>query len=83
MTYEEAIEYIETKTWSTTRLGLERTTELLERLENPHKKLRFIHVAGSNGKALGSGIKELCSGGDVHLERACSRVHDNEPLCAV
>ena len=32
MTYEEAIEYIETKTWSTTRLGLERTTELLERL---------------------------------------------------
>ena len=50
MTYEEAIEYIETKTWSTTRLGLERTTELLERLENPHKKLRFIHVAGSNGK---------------------------------
>lgn len=50
MTYEEAIEYIETKTWSTTRLGLERTTELLERLGDPQKKLRFIHVAGSNGK---------------------------------
>ena len=50
MTYEEAIEYIETKTWSTTRLGLERTTELLKRLGDPQKKLRFIHVAGSNGK---------------------------------
>ena len=50
MTYEEAIEYIETKTWSTTRLGLERTTELLERLGDPQKQLRFIHVAGSNGK---------------------------------
>lgn len=50
MTYEEAIAYIETKTWSTTRLGLERTTELLRRLGEPQKKLRFIHVAGSNGK---------------------------------
>lgn len=50
MTYEEAIEYIEANTWSTTRLGLERTTELLKLLGDPHKKLRFIHVAGSNGK---------------------------------
>ncbi|MBO4382620.1 MAG: 5-formyltetrahydrofolate cyclo-ligase [Clostridia bacterium] len=50
MTYEEAIRYIEDFTWSTTRLGLGRTQELLRRLGDPQKKLRFIHVGGSNGK---------------------------------
>ena len=50
MNAAEAIEYIEKGIWSTTRLGLERTYELLELLDNPQKKLKFIHVAGSNGK---------------------------------
>ena len=50
MTPQEAIDYIEQYTWSTTRLGLERTRELLDKLGNPQKKLKFIHVAGSNGK---------------------------------
>lgn len=50
MTAAEAIKYIEKGIWSTTRLGLERTYELLELLGNPQKQLKFIHVAGSNGK---------------------------------
>ena len=50
MTKEEAIGYIENYGWSTTRLGLERTKELLHRTGDPQKKLKFIHVAGSNGK---------------------------------
>ena len=50
MTPQEAIDYIEQYTWSTTRLGLERTQELLRALGDPQKKLKFIHVAGSNGK---------------------------------
>jgi len=50
MTEKEAIEYIENQGWSTTRLGLERTRELLEKLGNPQRRLKFIHVAGSNGK---------------------------------
>ena len=50
MTEQEAIQYIEAYTWSTTRLGLERTRELLSRLGDPQKKLKFIHIAGSNGK---------------------------------
>ena len=50
MTVQEAITYIENYTWSTTRLGLDRTRELLRALGNPQKKLKFIHVAGSNGK---------------------------------
>lgn len=32
------------------RLGLERMQELLARLGNPHDKLRYVHVAGTNGK---------------------------------
>ena len=31
-------------------LGLERMTELLELLGNPHEDLKIIHVAGTNGK---------------------------------
>ena len=50
MTSQEAISYIENYTWSTTRLGLDRTRELLHALGDPQKKLKFIHVAGSNGK---------------------------------
>ena len=50
MTPEEAISYIENYGWSTTRLGLDRTRALLDALGNPQKKLKFIHVAGSNGK---------------------------------
>lgn len=50
MTEQEAINYIESYTWSTTRLGLKRTRELLSRLGDPQKKLKFIHIAGSNGK---------------------------------
>ena len=50
MTYTEALEYIHSVTWKGSRPGLERITELLERLGNPQDKLRFIHVAGTNGK---------------------------------
>lgn len=50
MTAVEAIAYIESQSWSETRLGLERTRQLLSAINEPHKKLRFIHVAGTNGK---------------------------------
>ena len=49
-TYDEALEYIHSVSWKGSRPGLERTEELLERMGNPQKKLRFIHVAGTNGK---------------------------------
>ncbi|MGI6766087.1 MAG: bifunctional folylpolyglutamate synthase/dihydrofolate synthase [Lentihominibacter sp.] len=41
-------------------LGLERINELLYRLGNPHLGLRYIHVAGTNGK--GSTCKYLEQG---------------------
>lgn len=50
MTYEEALEYIHSVCWKGSRPGLERITELCRRLGDPQKKLRFVHVAGTNGK---------------------------------
>ncbi len=50
MTYDEAIKYIHSINWSFCKPGLERIGELCERLQNPQKSLRFIHVAGTNGK---------------------------------
>ena len=32
------------------KVGLEHTVQLLEEIGNPHKKLRLVHVAGTNGK---------------------------------
>lgn len=50
MNIQEAVDYINTHTWSQWRLGLDRTRELLAELGDPQKRLRFVHVAGSNGK---------------------------------
>ena len=50
MTYEEALEYIHSVCWKGSRPGLSRITELCEKLGNPQRSLRFIHVAGTNGK---------------------------------
>ncbi len=50
MTYTEALDYLNDYGWSNTNFGLSRTFELLEALGDPQKKLRFVHVAGSNGK---------------------------------
>ena len=50
MTYEEALEKIHSLLTFGSRPGLDRMLTLLERLGNPQDKLRFIHVAGTNGK---------------------------------
>lgn len=50
MTVNEAIEYINSATWSQWRLGLDRTYELLERVGRPDRQPKFVHVAGTNGK---------------------------------
>ena len=50
MTYEEALAFIHSVDWKGSRLGLERTRELLAMLHNPEKQLKFIHIAGTNGK---------------------------------
>lgn len=50
MTYKEAIDYLAFTSKRGSCLGLSRITQLLERLGNPHKNVKFIHVTGTNGK---------------------------------
>ena len=50
MNVNEAIAYIHSVFWKGSVPGLGRTQELLRRIGNPEKKLKFIHIAGTNGK---------------------------------
>lgn len=50
MNYEEALEYIHHVSWIGVKPGLSRTFELLDRMGNPQKQLKFVHIAGTNGK---------------------------------
>jgi len=50
MTAQEALTYIHSVCWKGSIPGLSRTQELLRRIGNPEKKLKFVHVAGTNGK---------------------------------
>ncbi len=50
MNYDEAISYIKNTAKFGSKLGLERTEKILELLGNPHKKIKCIHIAGTNGK---------------------------------
>ena len=50
MNAEQAIEYIHSVCWKGSIPGLGRTQELLKRMGNPEKKLKFVHIAGTNGK---------------------------------
>ena len=50
MEYTEALSYIHSVNNAFCKPGLERIGTLCERLGHPEKNLRFIHVAGTNGK---------------------------------
>lgn len=50
MTYEEARAFIEDTARYGAVLGLDTVTELMRRLGNPQDDLKFVHIAGTNGK---------------------------------
>ena len=50
MTYDEAVSYIHSVSWRGSRPGLSRIRELCRLIGDPQDKLRFVHVAGTNGK---------------------------------
>lgn len=52
----KTIKYLEELRVLGSNYGLERTERLLELLGNPHKKLKLIHIAGTNGKGSTSSI---------------------------
>lgn len=49
-TYTEAVDWINSLIPFGIRPGLERIELLMERLGSPERRLKFIHVAGTNGK---------------------------------
>lgn len=50
MTYEEARAFIDDTARYGAVLGLASVTELTRRLGNPQDELKFVHIAGTNGK---------------------------------
>ncbi len=84
MTYDEALEYIHGISWTFCKPGLDRTVSLCRALGDPQESLRFIHVAGTNGK--GSFCSMLSSvlidsGLKVGLYTSPFIVRFNERMC--
>jgi dihydrofolate synthase/folylpolyglutamate synthase len=50
MTYKQALNYVHSLLKFGSQLGLERIFKLLECLQSPQNDLKFIHIAGTNGK---------------------------------
>ncbi len=49
-TFAEALEFINSRKISGMRFQMDRIKHILELLDNPQKKCKFIHVTGTNGK---------------------------------
>ncbi len=47
---DEAIAYIHSVCWKGSVPGLGRTQTLLDLMGNPHNALKYVHIAGTNGK---------------------------------
>lgn len=59
MNFKQAMDYINSFSHSGKRItDLSRISGLLECLDNPQKKLKFVHIAGTNGKG---SVLEYCS----------------------
>ena len=50
MTLDEALHYIHSVCWKGSVPGLERISALLDKMGHPERRLKFIHVTGTNGK---------------------------------
>ncbi len=50
MNAQEALAYLDSALWFGSKPGLERVGELLRQLGDPQKELKFVHIAGTNGK---------------------------------
>ena len=50
MTAQEAIDYIHSRVWNRQATGYEHAKRLLEKMGNPEKQLKYIHIGGTNGK---------------------------------
>ncbi|MFM8716535.1 MAG: bifunctional folylpolyglutamate synthase/dihydrofolate synthase, partial [Spartobacteria bacterium] len=60
MKFEEALDWLNDAQFTGIKLGLENTIRLLEAVGNPQERLRFIHVAGTNGKGSVCAMLDSC-----------------------
>ncbi len=84
MNYAEALEYIHSVMWMGSRPGLSRTKRLLELLGNPERNLKFVHVAGTNGKGSTCAMLDSvlrAAGYKVGLYTSPYIVRFNERMC--
>ncbi len=93
MNYPETINYLFGIRLFGQKLGLETMRELLRQLGNPERNLRFIHIAGTNGKG---SVAAMCSSvlttagyrtglyTSPHLVSLCERFQiDGQPIAEV
>ena len=89
MNMDKVIQYINTNRGNGQKESLDRLFKLLDRLGNPHKNLKYIHITGTNGKGSTSALfysvlKE--AGLDVgvftspHLEKVNERIRINDDM---
>lgn len=60
MTYPEALNHLGSARRFGMKLGLDLMRGLASRLDDPQKRLRFIHLAGTNGKGSTAAFCESC-----------------------
>lgn len=60
MNYESALAYIHAVQWAGHKPGLSRTRTLLAALGSPEKRLKFVHIAGTNGKGSTAAMLASC-----------------------
>lgn len=89
MSYDEAIKFLYTLRWFGAKFGLTNTFKLAALAGNPQNGLRFIHVAGTNGKgSTCSMIESIYRAAGVrvglftspHLVAFCERIQVNRQL---
>ena len=87
MTYQETLAYIYGLGRFGMRPGLERISSLLSALDNPHDKVKILHVAGTNGKgSTAAFLSSIMSCGGYkaglftspHLNRFTERIRIND-----
>jgi dihydrofolate synthase/folylpolyglutamate synthase len=58
ISYEEAVQYLYSLQKYGIKFGLSKTSNLLKAFGNPHRRLKYIHIAGTNGKGSVAAILE-------------------------
>lgn len=73
MNFEESMKYMDKVASLGSVLGLDSTRELLRRLDNPQDKLKFVHIAGTNGKgSTAAFISNIMASGGYRIGRYIS-----------